>query len=82
MYNFERRVVIHDGKEVPSDSRYCLLKTEGGTMTIAFFDNQWVFGEDYYTNNEIKAWCYIEDLFEAPNSADIRMYIDENEKCI
>ena len=83
MHNFEKRVLIHDGKEVPSDERYCLALLKDGTMHRAFYNREWVFCDDYLTReDDVKAWCYIEGLFEEPKSADIRMYIDEEDNRI
>ena len=83
MHNFEKRVVIHDGKEIPSHYIYCLVLLEDGTMQRAFWDIYWISSEDnILTKDEVKAWCYIEDLFESPKNVDIRMYIDESENSI
>ena len=83
MHNFEKRVVIHDGKEVPSNDKYCLALLKDGTMQRAFYNREWVFCEDYLPReDDVKAWCYIEDLFEAPKNVDIRMYIGKSESRI
>ena len=82
MHNFEKRVVIHRSG-VPNSDKYCLAMLEDGTMQKAFFDNKWIFCDDYMPATEnVKAWCYIEDLFESPKNIDIRLYIDESESCI
>ena len=83
MYNFEKRVVIHQAG-VPNSDKYCLVLLEDGIkMQRAFYDEKWIFCEDYLPrNDQVKAWCYIEDLFESPKNVDIRMYIDESERCI
>ena len=81
MHNFEKRVVIHQAG-VPNSDKYCLVMLEDGTMQKAFYDEgEWVFCNDNLPKN-IKAWFYIEDLFEAPKNVDIRLYIDESESCI
>ena len=83
MNNFEKRVVIHDGKEVPSDDRYCLVLLKNGIQQRAFYNRKWFFCEGHlYREEEVKAWLYIEDLFEAPKNIDIRLYIDEKEGCV
>ena len=67
MHNFEKRVVIHDGKEVPSDDRYCLVLLKNGMQQRAFYNREWIFCEDYLPmKDDVKAWCYIEKLFEGP----------------
>lgn len=86
MYNFEKRVVIHDGKEVPSDDRYCLVLLSDGAMHRAFFDKEdkdWILEGDYIRDKDnVVGWFYIEDLFDAPKNVDIRFYLDEKEKQI
>ena len=81
MYNFEKRVVIHQSG-VPNSDKYCLVMLEDGTMQKAFYDEgEWVFCNDNLPE-KIKAWFYIEGIFDTQESADIRMYIDESERCI
>ena len=80
--NFEKRAVIHQSG-VPTSDKYCLVLFEDGMMHIAFYNNKWILVHDYMTSTDnVKAWCYIEDLFDAPKNVDIRMYIDESESCI
>ena len=82
MHNFEKRVVIHDGAEVPSDSKYCLVLLENGMMQRAFYyTGEWIFCNEYLPE-QIIAWCYIEDLFKQPKNVDIRMYIGKSESRI
>ena len=82
MYTFKKRVVIHRSG-VPDSVKYCLVLLDDGSMQRAFYNDEWVFCEEYLPVMEkVKEWCYIEDLFEVPKNTDIRMYIDENENCI
>ena len=84
MHNFEKRVVIH-WSGVPDSDKYCLVLLEDGTMNRAHHseDYGWVSAEEgFLANREVKAWCYIDCLFEEPKTVDIRMFIDEAESCI
>lgn len=80
--NFEKRVVIHRSG-VPDCDKYCLVTLDDGTMERAFFDKKWIFVDEYlHDQGEVKAWCYIDSLFDAPKNVDIRMYIDGEESRI
>ena len=79
---FEKRVVIHRSG-VPDSVKYCLVLLDDGSMQRAFYNEEWVFCEEYLPVMEkVKAWCYIENLFEVHESSDIRMYIEESENRI
>ena len=84
MHNFEKRVVIHRSG-VPDSDKYCLVLLEDGEMCRAHHGKEfgWVSAEEsVLSSRTVKAWCYIEDLFEAPKNIDIRLYIDEKEGCV
>ena len=84
MHNFVKRVVVHQAG-VPNSDKYCLVLLDDGTINRAHHseDYGWVSAEEgFLAKREVKAWCYIEDLFESPKNVDIRMYIDESERCI
>ena len=84
MHNFEKRVVVHDGKEQPLSDEYCIVMMHDGDIHKAFNnDGEWIFTDGFHLQNPcVKSWFYVENIFDVPKIADIRMYIDESERCI
>lgn len=79
--NFARRVMIHQNKEVPTDERYCIVLLHDGDIQKAFYnDTSWIFSGDFPLDRPaVKAWFYVEDLFEKQESVDIREFVDDKD---
>ena len=84
MKTFNKQITISDGKTTPSDDRYCIVLMYNGDIQKAFYrDGDWIFSDGFYLQMPcIKAWFYVENIFDSPENIDIRMYISESESRI
>ena len=81
MKTFNKQITITDGKTTPSDDRYCIVMMYDGDIQKAFYrDGDWIFSDGFYLQRPcIKAWFYVEDVFDMHEQPDIRMYVDAQE---